>query len=358
MEIRIVEVILQRVDSGQDLEPSRRPLPRDQTPPEIFAYFQKHIANSLSSQNLGAASFTSLADPVAKVCGSILSAPEKQIQTVLTEALGILAKKLQPLLPKRRDPAQGTRICDLAVCVYEEEGDGASARRLALLKLDPAEGYRVEPRQDENGLTYYTMVYETEMLPTPKNELQKAAFVRPLAPRPADFDLSILDKESRKADVVASYWIREFLGAEPVLDSRRATKNLLEALVKVENQLLPVDAELWKKLVPAVRSALAGDTVHLTRKWVDELELPAEAAAQAVGELAAKEVWDRAVAVNRPVLSRATQKVSFEGDGGLKVEVREDQREKVVRQVKRVTPKAGKPYYEITLRSSTWERKA
>lgn len=351
MPIRIAEVILQRVDPSEELKLSERPLPPD-TAPEIFDYFRDHISNSLRSQNLGTARFLNLDDPVADACRGLLSAEGKRVPSALAKSLGILAKRLRPLLPKRRDPR-----CDLAVCIYEmEAGDGISERRLALLKLDPSEGYRVEVKKDEKGLTFYTMVYETEMLPTPKNELQKCAFVRSLQPRPGDFDLSVLDKESRKSDVVASYWIHDFLGAEPVLDARRSTKNLLEALVGIENQLLVLDVDLWRnKLAPAVRTALAGETVHLTRRWIDDLGLPIESAAQVIAGLKDKEVFDRAFPLDRPILEKATQTISFKGDHELRVEVLEVHLEDVVQPPKRVVI-AGEPYYEIVLRTKKWER--
>jgi hypothetical protein len=222
--------------------------------------------------------------------------------------------------------------------------------------LDPSEGYRVVKKK-ELGLVYYTMVYEPEMLPTPKNELQKCAFVRSLQPRPKDFDLSVLDKESKKSDSVASYWIRDFLGAEPVLDARLSTKNLLEALVGIENQLLDLDADLWRnKVAPAVSTALAGEIVHLTQKWIGDLGLSAEASTRVSAELESQKLLDRPFTLDRPVLKKATQKIRFEGDSGLKVEVEEESRKKVIQRVEKKVDDKGVVYHEILLSTYKWSR--
>jgi hypothetical protein len=345
MPIRIAEVILHILDSrpgGRGLVLSERSLPQ-QTDPRIFDYFRLHVENSLGDPQIQVARFRDPAAPVASSCRDLLAG-----KTGLVKLSQALAQRLFAIVSVNRSISRG----DLAVCLYEEETGGG--QHVALLKVDPVEAFRHQTLKDNQGRFYVSLELETELMPTTREELQKCAFVPPPALRPEEADLRLLDRQRTADRDVAAFWVGDFLDAELVADARRSTLDLVKAVVAIENSLRPQD--LWPRVEPALQTVFAGDTVRLTSQWVAGLALPAEAAAQVTKELEARQMLGRAFVLDRKALTQATQKVRFQGDFGLKVEVQEDHQDSVIRQVKRVSPKGGPPYYEIVLRSSKWER--
>ncbi len=346
MPIRIAEVILHILDSrqgGRGLVLSERSLPQ-QTDPRIFDYFRLHVENSLGDPQIQVARFRDPAAPVASSCRDLLAG-----KTGLMKFSQGLAQRLFAIVSANRSISRG----DLAVCLYEEEETGGG-QHAALLKIDPVEAFRHKTLKDNQGRSYVSLELETELMPTTREELQKCVFIPPPALRPAGSDLLLLDHQRTAERDVATFWIGDFLDADLVTDARRSTLDLAKALVAIENILRP--QELWSRAEPAIAAVLTGDRVQLTPQWIAGLSLPAEAAAQVTQELEDRQMLDRAFAIDRGALNKATQKARFQGDFGLKVEVREDHHKEVIRQVTLVKPKVGKPYYEILLRTFAWKR--
>lgn len=342
MPIRIAEVILHILDSrpgGRGLVLSERSLPQ-QTDPRIFDYFRLHVENSLGDPQIQVGRFRNPAAPVAASCQDLLGG-----KTDLVKFSQGLAKRLFDIVSANRSISRG----DLAVCLYEVETEGG--QQAALLKIDPVEAFRHTTLQDNQGRSYVSLELETELMPTTREELQKCAFV----PSPVlDSNLLLLDRQRTADRDVAAFWVGDFLDADLVADARRSTLDLVKALVAIENHLRSQD--LWPQAEPAIAAVLTEDRIQLTPQWIAGLSLPAEAAAQVTKELETRQMLGRAFVLDRKALSQATQKVRFQGDFGLKVEVQEDHQDSVIRQVKRVVPKGVPPFYEIVLRSSKWER--
>jgi hypothetical protein len=344
MPIRIAEVILHILDSrpgGRGLVLSERSLP-PQTDPRIFDYFRLHVESSLGDPQIQAARFRDPTGLVASSCRDLLAG-----KTDLVKLSQALAQRLFSIVGTNRSISRG----DLAVCLYEPETGGG--QQVALLKIDPVEAFRHTTQKDTQGRSYVTLELETELMPTTLEELQKCAFVPPPALRPADSDLLLLDHQRTAERDVAAFWVADFLDAALVADARRSTLDLVKAMVAIENALRPQD--LWPQVEPVLQAVLAGDSVDLTPQWVAGLSLPAEAAAQVTKELEDRQMLNRAFAVDRDALNKATQKARFQGDFGLKVEVLAAHLTGVI-QARRVQSNAEPPYYEIVLRSSKWVR--
>ena len=345
MPIRIAEVILHILDSrpgGRGLVLSERSLPQ-QTDPRIFDYFRLHVENSLGDPQIQVGRFRNPDAPVASSCRDLFAG-----KADLVKFSQGLAQRLFAIVKAKRSISRG----DLAICLFEAETGGG--QQVALLKIDPVEAFRHTTLQDNQGRSYVSLELETELMPTTREELQKCAFVPPLALRPPESDLLVLDHQRTAERDVAAFWIGDFLDADLVADARRSTLDLVKALVAIENSLRSQD--LWPRVEPAIAVLLTGDRIQLTPQWIAGLSLPAEAAAQMTKELETRQMLGRAFVLDRKALSQATQKVRFQGDFGLKVEVQEDHQDSVIHQVKRVSPKGAPPFYEIVLRSSKWER--
>ncbi len=348
--ITIKEIILHRLsadETGKAPQCSQRRLPAN-TDPDVFAYFQTHIGNSLAHPQARAARFKDLGQPVAGACQDLLAGGD------LVAASQLLAEALYGVVKEDRRIAQG----DLIVCLYDRGNKKTSNRGLALLKIDPVQVFEHQALTDQEGRKYITLVKKGAM-PTTREELQKCAFIRPLKARltePADLEMTLLDRQRTGDKEVADFFSRGFLGATLVVDDRQATLRAIDAFAELENELRPLD--LWQPVEPEVRKVLSAPRAHLSKRLVGRLGLPPQVRERFEESLRKKEILDLRFTVEGTALAKATQKTVYEGDYELEVKVLASQFETVVRSVKRLVPEVGLPYFEITLHTKQWRRKA
>lgn len=111
---------------------------------------------------------------------------------------------------------------DLVVCLYHDNKTGL--QNLALLKMEPENGYRIEKVKD-NQKTRVVFTQVPNIFPT--KELQKCAFIIPKnLRRKSKFDLVVLDQQtarfgSRRS--VASFFQTGFLNCKTDLNSSEQT---------------------------------------------------------------------------------------------------------------------------------------
>lgn len=338
-EVRIEHVILHILDPKKpDPVLSQRPLP-ETTDPRVFDYFKKHITNSQGDPRIREARFQDLESPVARTCRGIL-----QETTPLVDGSQELARSLHRIVKANQSISRG----DLAVCVYQDETDGTAERRLALLKIDPVEGFRQSFKGD-----YVAIEIDTDLLPSTSQELQKCAFIRWRAPESPEPDMALLDLQG-KEEKVALFFTRTFLGAELLPDPREMARQVARVVIDLENDLRPLGE--WEPVAGEVWSALATGTVHFTRQWVGGLGVSAEAKRTVEARLGGGQVLDRRLTLDRDQLAKVIEKVRFQGDYGLKIEVLGDHFDDVVKSIKWKTRKAGADYFEIVLHTSKLKR--
>ena len=103
---------------------------------------------------------------------------------------------------------------ELVICTFSEE-DSPDVLRLALLKMDPADGF-IGKREKIEGKVRFVMEKIPEMLPA--GGLQKCAFILPETLRKVEeYDLKVLDMQMKRYGIqksAASFFTEKFLQCE------------------------------------------------------------------------------------------------------------------------------------------------
>jgi nucleoid-associated protein YejK len=347
--LRIESVILHILDrDGQRKVLSERPLPPG-SDGRIFDLFKTHIEKSLLDEQSQTAQFKDADAPTAAACRKILEAAaqgEEQAAAELVAGSKVLAETLYDIMVRKPRVSRG----DLVVCVYRAEEEGLDGRFLAVLKIDPVQAFLLVPREDEQGRRYVDVEVNTEAVPSAKEKLQKCAFVR----GDERNEMILLDLQRRIDDKeVAQFFSGDFLGAKVVVDSRLATRRLARLFVDLENDL-QATGQWGEEIKTKVGNALGADTVHLTRKWVDDLGLPGEQGDKVERKLKDKELLDKVVTIDRGyVEAQGRKKTRYEGDFGLVVEAWQSDFDRIV---KPKPLKKGQKEREVVIRTHTWKR--
>jgi len=299
---------------------SERPVPLAPDSP-LQAYFVDHIANSLRDPAAKAASFTDLTDEgAASTCISLLSDSAN-----LVRCSRHLAESLHALMVKDRRIKRG----NLAVCIYRAENHPEVPHYLALLKIDSAEGYRPKQEHDAQGRLYVSFEIESNLLPTPREKLQKCVFVQPLNPRP-EYDMILLDRQMGQPDAVAKFFSKAFLGAHQTFDARQRTDLLYDAALDAYHQLEPTLSEEDRRVLrQAIDVAVAGDAIQLD-SWIESLPLPPDKR-EVVDRAIRRRLPDREFAIDPGIAERLRRKRHFRGPHELRVEILSDYYDQTVR---------------------------
>ncbi|HMB55176.1 MAG TPA: nucleoid-associated protein, partial [Thermoanaerobaculia bacterium] len=198
---------------ARGLRLSERALPHAPGGPSVHDYFKGHIEKALAHTALRAAVF--LSDDGAEVAKR--AAVQQTLAALCADPSRLvgdserLARRLHELVAGRDVISAG----DLAVCVCRgRSGAGDWGRFVALLKIDSTIGFP-QVESQKGGKTFYTVDLKgeaVEILPTTRQPVQKAAFVRPRGK--SDHDLLLLDRQtSGLGETVAKFFAFDFLGA-------------------------------------------------------------------------------------------------------------------------------------------------
>ena len=356
--VQVDEVILHILDSRQNqLQLSEIPIPRGQGDARIFDYFRSRIEDSAGDSGARPAQFRDLDGASASVCRGMLGGA-----LTLTEGSQALARKLFGILQKNRSIAPG----NLAVCRYQATGDGTTESCLALLKIDPTEALRPVVTKDQAGRQFVTLDIETDVFPTLGERLQKCALVRQLDPRAEGFDLLLVDRQTRAGEgpEVARFFTEAFLEAELAFDSRRSTQVFCDRLIRAQDRLRKdLTGARQARFERQVQGALSQEHVNIDQ-WLDTVGLPAAAQKILREYLAPAQIPNREFAIDREYADKVIRRRRFRGDHGLRLEVAAEDygpagaagRRKLV-EWRQVAPAAEPPYFEIVIRTETWEEK-
>lgn len=345
--IHIDELVVHILDHRDNDQPilSEAPCPlsgRDQ----LTTYFTAHIENSLADPSARAARFVSL-DPAAtsSLCQALL---EGHLDLVTGSRK--LAIRLFGVMKGNPRISPG----DLAVCLYHAE-TSPDTRYLGLLKLDPSQVFRHKTERDTRGRLFVNFELQPDVLPTPREKLQKCAFIRSLEPR-LEYDMILLDRQTRErvARPVAEFFAKGFLGCEWALDTRERTdrlyKGLLSACNRLRPELSPAEEETLRLHVEA---AISGKAINLDQ-WLTEVPLSDEQR-QVVDETLSTVLPDREFEIDISYVGKLVQKRRFKGDWGLGVEIRGDKYGEVIREVRRVDEPGEPPYFRVVIHTRQWQ---
>ena len=209
---------------------------------------------------------------------------------------------------------------DLIVCLYSE--NGSDNQWLALLKMEPNEGFVTEEMTDASGQRYYALRPVNDVIVS--TDLQKSALIAPPSLRASlGYDLRLLDNQQSRSEInriAASFFTTDFLQCKVGLNASDKTRRLL---IAGENWL-NTKSGLWSineidDARSQLKSAALGNRVDLTSLAqtitpdADDQDEFMEAMRRRIDE----SVFDTDPSTARDMTSWTV----FEGDRGIKISV-------------------------------------
>jgi hypothetical protein len=234
----------------------------------------------------------------------------------LVELSQQLARALYTIAEKDERVSDGTLAILLCKGV---DGAGAAVRFPAVLKLDPsATLHTVTDTDPGTGKPRVRYEVDSRSLPSKNEKIQKCAFVRTVDEN-AEFEMLVVDRQ-RRAETVSNFWVRNFLGAELVLDAPERSKRLYRALLTARNEMAP---DLNATELAAVDRVIDGAVVQ-TSVNVDTLleALPVSASIrQRIDGVISRTLPDREFQLDPGVTSQLLKRRSYTADNDLRVSV-------------------------------------
>jgi hypothetical protein len=175
---------------------------------EITGFFAQHIEESLGDDHAKVAKFNRADGEVKRICEEIFQRNQRFVRG---------SKRLAELLFAPMRQSRAISPGDLVVCLYE--ASSPTGQFLSILKLDLSEAF-THKIQRRGGRTRVQITAQENILPNPKQRLQKCAFIRPAGP---DYDMVILDNQiARLHDTtgVANFFCKTFLDCELITDNQ------------------------------------------------------------------------------------------------------------------------------------------
>ncbi|WP_283430854.1 nucleoid-associated protein [Neorhodopirellula lusitana] len=228
---------------------------------DLAEYFQDHIRNSLCDPSTRTATFAK-DSKFAPIANTAITSPAKFVET---------SKEIAKHLYKSSDKRISSGA--VAICLYSSPQEPKVTRFLAVLKLDPADGFHPVEKNDGKGNVWVEFEKVEDVVPSSREKLLKCAFIRPRPKEVAmDYDMVVLDRQSAgTTNEPAKFFMQKFLGAEHFGDSSDMTKKFYSSGVKAVEMLRPAignqKAEDIRKLIDA---ALTGKSVDIGQ-WVGNL---------------------------------------------------------------------------------------
>ncbi len=285
----------------------------------VVSYIQKHILKGLRDSAATAGRFRSLdKDKPSDICQRILT----DLDAFVDGSQQLASRLFQCMRDDKR-----TSAGDLIVAIYTTGADPAAESYLALLKIDPSGALRHRIESTTAG-TRVSIDEDEDILQTTGERLQKCAFVQTLEPR-ADYDMMVLDRQTRGTKAVAEFFLDSYLDAEPTLDAKQRTEKLYTALLDAHNTIRPdVAYETNVSIDAIIQGTLRSKSVSVP----SVLEaLPVTTEQRAIFEdKINQQLPDQEFVLDPTVATKLTKK-RYRGAQGVKFEVEEDSYNEVVR---------------------------
>ena len=321
-QISIKNLIVHKVDHHNYEEAILSEL-ETPVPDDVAKFLSKHISSSIEHRYTNIANFVNGdvqedADELESVkfreiCNELLKDTNQfiEISRKIAKRLFNVVKKSKSISP-----------CDLVICIFSDETE--SANKLALLKMDPEDGFRVEEEVRGSQLRF-VLKRVPEVLPT--GGLQKCAFILPESLRETKgYDLKVLDMQQKRYGVqtpAASFFTGQFLQCQVPPASEEDTNEFINQsndwVEKKRKQWSQKDVDEFKK---NLTESIMMDTVDVSSFARENIEKPDEQD-EYLDDMMGK--LNRLIFPPSPkVRSRMKKYVLFDGDNGLKVRINAD----------------------------------
>lgn len=304
-------------------------------PPDVSSFLGGHVTQGLGDPQASAARFVvSETGRAGDLCRQLLRAGED-----FTSMSSALAQLLYS------SSLGDNRISDGTLCVVLCRAE--RRRFVSLLKLEPSDAYRTD-ETDVDGLRRISLALAPDILPSVRERIQKAAFVR--TTRGADYHMLLVDRQ-RAGEVVSRFFVQDFLGAELFLDDVRRTEAFYKAVVNAQNE---VSADLTPEEVPLLRRYVNGQVVadHANvPTFVQGLPVRDEIRDRFRERIAAA-LPDQDFRIDSGITSRLVRYTRYQGDNGLTVRIPAQFHDDLVS----MTPPGPDGYWDIRIRTQKWQQ--
>lgn len=339
-EVKVTSAIIHLVAPKQNrLVLSEVVLPDD---PEVFGFLGTHVQGGLHDPQAKAVRFVVLGSERASgLCDRMLDSDEDFIA-----ASQGLAKLLHQVTQSDKRISDGALI--VMMCRAAKPVD---LRFVALLKLDPSKAYRPVESKDSSGKTVVRLELEKDILPSERERLQKAAFIRKAAPK-QEYRVLALDRQTVAEP--AQFFISKYLGAEYVLDTEERTERLHRSLVSARNDAAPqLNSSQLVALDKVIEGTLASVSVNLD-DLVASLPVRPEIREQ-IDAVVSEVLPDREFDLDAGLGARLVSKRRFEADNGVRVIVPAEFYDQMVK-VEDV-PNTSPRLRRVVITTTRWEEK-
>jgi nucleoid-associated protein YejK len=281
---------------------------------EVASFLRKHIDFNREHKYARSAVFTGPPEnqPVLRtMCDELIGDPGQFVAQ--SQAI---ARHLFETVKEDKRVSPG----DLTICTFTEGDD--DLRWLALLKMDPADGF-VGEREIINGQVRIVLHRVPDVLPT--GELQKCAFILPPKLREQHrYDLRVLDQQAARFGVrqmVASFFVTDFLQCQIGLNRRDKTLTFLygsnEWIGHKKAQWSAEDIERFRR-----RAAVAiQDNMVDVADFAEAIISKPEEQEEYLEFMRCQGLKDLTFETDPDERQRLTQYLWFEGDHGLQIRI-------------------------------------
>ena len=318
---------------------SERALPLDA---DVFSFLGAHVQAGLHDPQGKAVRFVVHgADRTADLCDQLLASPDEFVRAS------------QGLARRLNEVSQGDkRISDGALAVLICDATEPHDKQfVALLKLDPANGYRPVEVTDQEGKAFIQLELAKDILPSERERLQKAAFVQSETP---DQEFRILALDRQTAPEPAQFFVGKFLGAEFVLDAEARTERLYRSLIAARNEVGPgLKSGQLIALEKVIEGTMASASVNLD-EVMGSLPVP-ESVRSKVDEIVSAALPDREFDLDSGLGKRLVLRRVFEADNRVRVVVPAEFFDQMIN-VKDV-PNTDPVVRLVTIRTERWEER-
>jgi hypothetical protein len=309
----------------------------------VGSFLAEHVTKGLEDGNGMASRFrVQGAERAEGVCRHILASRRDFVARSAR-----LAKLLYDA--SRGQDAVDARVSDGALVVARCQAMTESTTNelfVALLKLDPNDAFRAEESTDDSGNRVVSLVRQPNTLPSPRERLQKGAFVRAAG---GDYDALVVDKQ-RAGSVVSAYFLSEFLGLEHVFDSAERTKQLHRVLTRgFEDVKGELTGPEYHQLRQYLDGQVVGGSVDVDRIVAGAPGPPV--VRERLAERVDADLPDRVFDTDAQVAASLTKRRHFQGANGLRVSVDTAAFDDMV-EVR--PPESAGEDWVVTIRTQTW----
>lgn len=317
--ITLHKMIIHKVDHQKSDSPRLADLESPITA-EVESFLRQHIQANREHKYTRTARFKAVDPPqtsLKDLCDAILK--DESLFIPYSQAI---AGRLFHAMKEDKRIAHLISPGDLVVCTFSEDRQN-KATQLALLKMDPQDGFTSEWQQTPDGKYQSVLRRIAEVLPS--GELQKCAFILPQSLREEmGFHLWVLDQQAARYGIkrmVASFFLVNFLQCQVEFD--RA--DLTQAFIYDSQEWSDRKKGRWpeeeiNRFKERIIAQAHDESIDLTAFAQATISDPAEQD-EYLDYLRARGLREFVFRPDPGVRARFARYVYFEGDNGLQVRI-------------------------------------